>query len=120
MIGGGLYLATISFDELSFTSASGISNKELNESLQIFPNPGSSTVYITPLDFSLNQADIEICDMAGRIIARNKGIKMVSTNCFFPETDKKVKIELGSIPKGVYYIVISSTKGNYSRLLIRQ
>ncbi len=86
-----------------------VSTKEstLNDELKVFPNPASETVTISH-DDNWNDASISLFDATGRI---------VYTSRF---TDTKQIVNIGHLPKGIYFIKIQDEKNiATSRLFVQ-
>lgn len=74
----------------------GISDMNLNASIEVFPNPTTGIVTINDQDLLGNHFTISVIDMFGRLLMNYSNVK---------------QIDLSSLSAGMYALQISSTKG---------
>lgn len=77
---------------------------QFNESIKIFPNPASQTVYIESDFFSAG--DFELFDITGRIIM----------NAFL--VNQRIQMDIADLAEGVYF-VRNNKNGNVTKLVIK-
>ena len=78
----------------------------LENSISIFPNPSSSTLFIESQ--KLNIGTLQIIDAMG------KGIKNVKIN------NQKTRIDINNFPRGIYFVRIETTEGVFTKKIIIQ
>jgi len=89
---------------LSFNASAGINEKQINNQVNVFPNP-----FIDQLTIS-SENEIEqiiVFSISGKKLIQLKGIKSLKTN-----------VSLRSLNPGSYFIQIKDENGNYKRKII--
>ena len=98
-------------DNLAFTgSATGISEKQLDVNISIYPNPSSENLNLDLSALKDKNVTIEIFDVQGKLI---KSINNVSIS-------SKTVIDIADIAKGNYVLNVASASGAFTRNFIKQ
>jgi Leucine-rich repeat (LRR) protein len=102
------YLTSCGIDisSINFHGNCALGNEEFgNDSIQIYPNPASSTVNI---NVNINIKTIELIDVQGRILVS----KMVNEN--------QVTLDVSDYAKGIYYVKVNTDKGSKIEKLVKK
>ncbi|MEA3443524.1 MAG: T9SS type A sorting domain-containing protein, partial [Bacteroidota bacterium] len=87
----------------------GLSLSEQTESVVVYPNPNTTSVFFISGNDLDNISEIKVYDSNGRIISSN----------YYISNNGNIKLDLENISKGMYYLRIShNTKGTIIRKLI--
>ena len=89
-------------------SANSVSNLQGEKAIEIFPNPAGE--FITIISRSENQVKISIYNMLGSVAVQPKQY----------DRGAEYKIDIHTMPAGIYWIEISSDEKNYQLKLVKQ
>ena len=74
--------------------------------LTIYPNPTTGQLNILIPTIDNNEAMIEVTELSGKVVQQKK-IALLSG-------DNAVKLDLGALSNGIYFIHVNSAEGNYT------
>ncbi|MBK9284844.1 MAG: T9SS type A sorting domain-containing protein [Sphingobacteriaceae bacterium] len=98
-------------DDINLNAIVGLSEIQLaNTSLQLFPNPTSSNLYLHNKE-NILLSSYQIMDVSGRVLAENK----------IESRENKIEInEIDKLSAGVYFIKIKSAQGALLKKIVKQ
>lgn len=120
IIGGQQITSSISFDELSFTSISSVSEKPAGLLVSVFPNPFRGKLNISLNSMVSGQINVQLFTMEGKsIIQLDDGgsKKLVLTKS---RDMVSLAVDLDFVPPGVYQLIVSDEKKSYSEIILKE
>ena len=97
-------------DSLSFSGSVGISENSKNETIEVYPNPSSSSLTIDLSALNNREVKIQIMDLQGRVEQRIEN----------KSTLTKMVVNIGDFSKGIYFIDVISKDATIRRKFIKQ
>ena len=91
-------------------STVGIQDIDLSNTISLYPNPADKEVYLTLDNTDLGNAEAVIYDLQGKVV-KTFEIK---------ESEKSIKLDVSSLQKGTYTIMISNDKTKVTKKLIKR
>ncbi|HEY9115468.1 MAG TPA: T9SS type A sorting domain-containing protein [Bacteroidales bacterium] len=88
------------------TSCTGIGDNKDNVGLQVYPNPTQGLMTVT-IDASMDQAQIRIIDMVGKIVYEQANININGSY--------KASVDLSTLPQGIYFVTVSGGDKSISK-----
>ena len=88
----------------------GIEEIGLAEKMSIYPNPTSEMLFVKYRTKDELKGDISLRDINGRMIFNKQNVKL---------NENIQKIDMGTLPKGIYFIQIDTPKGRVVEKIVR-
>ncbi len=106
--GNNLYIDDINIykGDPSDDLIAGLQDESPYSPLTIYPNPTTGQLNILIPTIDNNEAMIEVTELSGKVVQQKK-IALLSG-------DNAVKLDLGALSNGIYFIHVNSAEGNYT------
>ncbi len=98
-----------SVDEVTITRdiCTNISGNSTDNLIAIYPNPGAGIFTVSSVMFSREATDILVTNIQGQEVLHSRS-----------EASESVRIDLGSVSKGLYFMQLINSKGTYLKKII--
>jgi len=88
----------------------GAEQLKYNADIRVFPNPAGESAYISLGNETLGTANLEIFDITGKLVQRMENLM----------GQKKIDLDLSSVPPGLYFGVLKSEGNSHSFKFIKE
>lgn len=91
------------------SSGNGVNELSLNDHVYIYPNPSTGDIFMNVSDAGISKADVFVYNAIGEAVLSKK-VVVPSSN--------EIKLDMSSIPNGIYMVKMKSTEGVVTKKII--
>jgi hypothetical protein len=106
---GTFALSSLRYFNFTDLSLATTTNEIVKNSFYLYPNPVSNTLYVTNADKTQTISHLEIISLEGRLLLEQNSI-----------SDNEQKVEVSSLPKGIYLCKITANNKTQTIKFLKQ